>query len=95
MGSGGDRGGGGGYEARHYAGVVYCATVVGIRDNNAPLFSRQIYGVNEPLTAVARELRKQTGFEPEYPETSREPQRDGLAEAVESTVDVPASWKRA
>jgi hypothetical protein len=57
--------GGGPYEARHNAGVIYCAAVVGIRDNNAPLFSRQIYGVDEPLTAVASELGKQTRFEPE------------------------------
>jgi hypothetical protein len=76
------------YQAGHDARIVDSAAVVGVRDDDASFFSRQIYGVDEILAAIAGEFCKPTGFEPEKGETAGEAQRDGLAEAVESAVNV-------
>jgi hypothetical protein len=81
----------GGYQAWHDAGIVDRTAVVGVRDDHASLFSRQIYGINEALTTIAGKLGKQTGFEPENTEAAGEAQRDGLTESVESAIDVTES----
>ncbi len=84
-------------QAGHDAGVVNCTAVVGVRDDYAAFFSRQIYGVDEPLAAIAGELCKQTGFEPEDAEASSKAQSDGLPEAIKGTVNVAAeaeAWAR-
>jgi hypothetical protein len=62
--------------------------VIGVSDNDTAFFSRQIYGVNEALMAVAGELCEQTGFEPKDAESACEAQGDALAETVESAVNV-------
>ncbi len=63
---------GGAYQTGHDARIVDSASVIGVSDDDTAFFSRQIYGVNEALMAVAGELCEQTGFKPEDAEAACE-----------------------